>query len=210
MAKVEGAWRARRAKIPWKIRHEILASLGSDVRKLLVSVTHRHCRVDFLGPVRLGPGFRLHIPNRGTLIIGPGVDFRRNFYCEISGPGEVIIGGGTTFTADAMIQCSTSITIGERCAFGQSTFIVDGNHSFRDHTRDWQVQPNRHRQIVIGDGVMVHSKCTVVNSIGERGVIGANSVVTRPVPAYCVAAGVPARVIEYFGPPENKPPGLDL
>lgn len=204
------ARRARWTKAPWKIRHEILASVGSDIRKLLVRATHRHCRVEFQGPVRLGPGFRLHIPGRGSLVIGPGVDFRRNFYCEISGRGEVIIGAGSTFTADAMIQCSTSITIGKRCAFGQSTFIVDGNHEFRDHTRHWQEQPDRHRPITIGDGAMVNSKCTIINDIGERAVIGANSVVSRPVPAFCLAVGVPARVIEYFGPPERRPPDLDL
>lgn len=205
-----GAAGMRWRKLPWKLRHEVLAGLGSDARKLVVRLTHRHCRVEFQGPVRLGPGFALHIPDQGTLVVGPGVDFRRRFYCEISGRGEVIIGGGTTFTADAMIQCTTSIRIGERCAFGQSTFIVDGSHDFRDHTQHWSQVPDRHRPITIGDGALVNSKCTVVSDIGERAVIGANTVVTRPVPAYCLAAGVPARIVEYFGPPELRPADLSI
>jgi acetyltransferase-like isoleucine patch superfamily enzyme len=198
----------RWSKLPWKLRHEVLASLGSDARKVAIRLTHRHCRVEFQGPVRLGPGFELHIPNAGTLIVGPGVDFRRRFYCEISGHGEVIIGGGTTFTSETMIQCTTSVRIGARSAFGQSTFIVDGSHEFRDHTRHWAQQPDKHRPITIGPGVMVNSKCTILNDIGERAVIAANAVVTRPVPAYCLAGGVPAKVLEYFGPPEQRPPGL--
>lgn len=199
---------ARWGRLPWKLRNEVMSGWASDLRRLEVWLTHRHCRVEFQGPVRLGPGFRLHIPDRGTLVVGPGVDLRRRFYCEISGDGEVVIGGGTTFTADAMIQCSTSIHIGERCAFGQSTFIVDGSHEFRDHTRHWSQQADNHRPITIGDGALVNSKCTVVNDIGERAVVAANSVVSRPVPPYCLAGGAPARIIEYFGPPELRPADL--
>ena len=52
-------------------------------------------------------------------------------------------------------------------------------------------------------------KCTILADIGERALVAANSVVTRPVPAYCLAAGAPARTVEYFGPPELRPPGVD-
>ena len=200
----------RLRKLPWKLRHEVLSRAGSELRKAVIRVTHLHCRVEFQGPVHIGPGFRLNIPNRGTLIVGPGVDFRRGFYCEITGQGEVVIGAGTTFTGDIMIQCTTSITIGERAAFGQATFIVDGNHEFRDHTKHWISQPNRHRPITIGAGAAVNTKCTVLHDVGERAVIGANSVVVKPIPAYCIAVGAPARVIEYFGPPELRPAGLGV
>ena len=195
-------------RLPWKLRNEVLAGCASDLRRLEVWLTHRHCRVEFQGPVRLGPGFRLHIPDRGTLVVGPGVDLRRRFYCEISGDGEVVIGGGTTFTSDAMIQCATSIRIGARCAFAQGAFIVDGSHGFRDHERHWAQQPDSTRPITIGDGVLVNAKCTVLHDIGERAVVAANSVVSRPVPPYCLAGGAPARIIEYFGPPELRPEGV--
>ncbi len=200
----------RLRRLPWRLRHEVLARWASTARKIVVQATHQHCRVEFQGPVNIGPGFRLHIPRKGTLVVGHGVDFRRNFYCEISGGGEVVIGAGSTFTSDAMIQCSTSVRIGERSAFGQSLLIVDGNHDFRDHTRHWEEQPDRHRPITIGDGVMVLTKCTILNDVGDRAVIAANSVVNRPVPAYCVAGGVPARILEYFGPPDERPEGIEV
>jgi acetyltransferase-like isoleucine patch superfamily enzyme len=60
----------------------------------------------------------------------------------------------------------------------------------------------------IEDDAQIHSLCTIVNSIGRRAVIGANSVVTRPVPPYTLAVGAPARPIEYFGPPGERPPEL--
>jgi abequosyltransferase len=55
----------------------------------------------------------------------------------------------------------------------------------------------------------VLSNCTVVAPIGAGAVIGANSVVTRPVPDFCLAVGAPARVIEYFGPPDRRPASIE-
>jgi acetyltransferase-like isoleucine patch superfamily enzyme len=197
-------------KLPWLLRYRIGSKLGSDLRKLAIKLTHLHCTVEFRGPVRLGPGFTLDIPDGGTFIVNEGVDFRRNFRCEISGNGRVEIGAGTVFTADTLIQCTTSIDIGRRCGFGQATFIVDGNHKFRDHTRHWLDQGDEFRPITIGDSVAVNTKCTVINSIGERSVIGANSVVSKAIPPYCLAVGAPARIVEYFGPPEHRPADLAL
>jgi acetyltransferase-like isoleucine patch superfamily enzyme len=197
-------------KIPWHLRYRTAPKLASDLRRMSIRLTHRHCTVEFRGPVRLGPGFTLYIPDRGTFIVGNGVDFRRDFRCEISGDGRVEIGDGTVFTADALIQCTTSITIGRRCALGQATFIADGNHKFRDWTKHLLDQGYNFRPITIEDNAIVMSKGTVLNSIGRGAIIGANSVVTKPIPAYCVAVGAPAKVVEYFGPPEMRPAELPI
>jgi acetyltransferase-like isoleucine patch superfamily enzyme len=195
-------------EIPWRVRYRAGERIATEARKLVIRLTHRHCHVEFQGRVRLGPGFALDIPGQGSFIVGPGVDFRRGFVCEISGTGRVRIGAGTTFTSSCLIQCSTSIDIGEGCNFGQSTQIVDGNHRFRDPDVPMLEQGYDFRPIVIGAGVSVLSKCTIVNSIGERAYIGANSVVTREIPPFCLALGAPARVVEYFGRPELRPPDL--
>lgn len=46
--------------------------------------------------------------------------------------------------------------------------------------------------------------------IGDHAFTAVNSVVTRPIPAYCLAAGAPAKVVEYYGPPDKRPPDLDV
>jgi acetyltransferase-like isoleucine patch superfamily enzyme len=56
--------------------------------------------------------------------------------------------------------------------------------------------------------VTITTKCTIIANIGTRAVIGANSVVTRDIPPYCVAGGTPARVLDYFGPPGEEPAEL--
>ncbi|MCU1463845.1 MAG: Acetyltransferase (isoleucine patch superfamily)-like protein [Acidimicrobiales bacterium] len=197
-----------RRKIPWHLRYRTGQGVMTDLRKLMIRATHQHCHVEFQGPVRLGPGFQLDIPDSGTLIVAPGVDFRRGFVCEIQGNGRVVIGGGTIFSSNALIQCSTSIEIGQRCTFGQSVLIVDGYHRYTGLDSHWLDQGYDYVPITIGDGAGVSDKCTIQASIGERAMIASQSVVNRDIPAYCVAAGAPARVVRYFGPEELRPDGV--
>lgn len=192
----------------WKLRYRAAPATASELRRRALLASHRHCRLEIPRDVYLGPRFRLNIPDDGTLVIGRGSEFRDGFTCEISGSGRVVMGPGTVFTSSALIQCSTSIEMGARCAFGQACFIADGNHRFRDYTRHLLDQGYDYRPIVIEDGAIVLTKCTVLNSIGRGSVIGANSVVVKPIPAYCLAVGAPARVVEYFGPPELRPAEL--
>lgn len=193
-ARVAEDWR----RVPWLLRYATGARIATKFRKALILATHQHCVVRFEGPVHLGPGFTLRIPSAGTLIIGPFCEFRDGFVCEIADDGVVNIGAGTRFTASALIQITTSLTIGERCAFGQSVLIVDGAHRYLDPDVHWMEQGYDFAPITIGDGAFVSDKCTVRSDIGERAVIASHSVVNRPIPPYSVAAGVPARVVRTF------------
>lgn len=188
----------RLAKVPWYLRYQLGSRLASELRRLVIVATHRHCRVEFRGPVRIGPGFSLHIPNGGSFIVGAGVDFRRGFVCEISGDGRVVIGDGTIFTSNALVQCSTSIEIGRRCAFGQAILLTDGNHRYGDPTKNLLDQGYNFRPLHIGDNAIVTAKSTVMADVGEGALVGAGSVVTRPIPAHCLALGAPARVVRSF------------
>lgn len=171
---------------------------------MAIQATHLHCTVDIARPVRLGPGFSLYIPDNGTFVVGAGVDFRSGFRCDIEGDGRVEIGAGTVFTSNTLIQCSTLVSIGTRCAFGQSTLIVDGYHRYQDGDRHWMEQGYDLRPIHIGDGAGISDKCTIQADIGERAMVASGSVVNRPIPPYCLAVGAPARVVRYFGPPEKR------
>ena len=173
--------------------------IASELRKRWVIARNPGADIRFDGPVYLGPGFSLFCPEGGTFHVGPGVEFRRNFRAELHG-GRITIGAGSVFTYDVLVQCTSSIDIGERCMFGQSTIVVDGNHRFRDLTKPMLAQGYDLTPITIGDDATITSKCTIIADVGERAFIGANSVVTRPVPPFTVAAGVPAKIIETFGP----------
>lgn len=179
--------------------------LMSRLRKRWVLLRNPQADIALIEPVYLGPGFSLHMPDGGTFRAGPAVEFRRGFRAEIGPQGRVEIGAGSVFTYDVVVQCSTSIVIGERCMFGQATLVVDGNHRFRELDRPMLAQGYDFRPLRIADDATVTTKCTIIADLGERCFVGANAVVTRPIPAFCVAAGAPAEVIEYFGPPERAP-----
>lgn len=193
----------RRAGYLWGPR------LASWARRRWLLLRHPHVDIRFEGPVYLGPRFSLHAPHGGSFHVGPGVEFRRGFRAELAGPeARVVIGAGSYLTYDVIIACSSSVEIGERCGLAQSTFVADGHHRYRDLDSPFLAQGYELQPIRIEDDAQIHSKCTIVADVGRRAVIGANAVVTRPVPAYTLAAGVPARPIDYFGPPGGEPPEL--
>lgn len=194
-------------RLVWRISYGRGFFLMSELRKRWVIFRHPNADIRFDGPVYLGPGFSLHIPADGTFHVGAGVEFRRGFRAELDG-GRITIGAGSVFTYSVLMQCSTSIDIGERCMFGQSTIVVDGNHRFRDLDKPMLAQGYDFRPIRIEDDATITTKCTIIANVGTRAFVGANTVVTKDVPPYTVAVGVPARVIDYFGPPGGEPPDL--
>ena len=181
----------------------------SWLRRRWVCWRNPHVRIEFRGPVYLGPRFSLDAPRGGTFIVGPAVEFRRGFRAELGGPqAEIEIGAHVVFTYDVVIQCSSRIAIGDHCQFGQASLLVDGNHRFRDLDRPMLEQGYDLQPVQIADHAVVTTKCTILADIGERTYVGANSVVSRPLPSFCIAAGAPARPLEYFGPPGGEPPEL--
>lgn len=199
----------RRVKrIPRKLGYFWGPRLMSALRRRWLLFRHPHANIVFEGPVYLGPGFTVWIPDEGSLIVGAGVEFRRGVHIEISGDGVIRVGARTVFTHSALIQCSTEIEIGEDCGLGQALFMADGNHSFDDPSKPMHHQGYNFKPIKIGRGASIFSKVTILDNVGERALVAAHAVVTKPVPPYTLAVGAPAKPIRYFGPPGEEPPEL--
>jgi len=90
------------------------------------------------------------------------------------------------------IRCHDEITIGEGVAISENFTIWDSDaHQMINGSEPTQ-------PIVIGDKVWIGTNVTVLKGvkIGDGCVIAAGSLVTKDVPANCLAAGVPAKVIK--------------
>jgi tetrahydrodipicolinate N-succinyltransferase len=66
---------------------------------------------------------------------------------------------------------------------------------------------DRTRGPILGDNVSVKAGAKILGpiTIGNNVTVGANAVVTKDVPANCVVAGVPARIIRRNGARVNEP-----
>ena len=101
------------------------------------------------------------------------------------------------------ISCNNKIIIEEGVLTGPHVFISDHNHNYENPKLPIYAQgisnaPNS--KIIIGNGSWLGTNSVIVGNIhiGKHCVIGANSVVTKNIPDYCVAAGVPARIIKKY------------
>jgi acetyltransferase-like isoleucine patch superfamily enzyme len=94
------------------------------------------------------------------------------------------------------------IVIGDDVWTGHHVYITDQNHGYSDPDLPISRQVMPERPVSIGDGSWLGHGTVVLPgaTIGRHVVVGANSVVTGPLPDYSVAAGVPARVIKTIEP----------
>jgi acetyltransferase-like isoleucine patch superfamily enzyme len=134
----------------------------------------------------------------GRLEIGEGALLEPNVWITAPGAARVRIGAGTFLNIGVMVAAAELVEIGEHCMFANGCFVTDASHRFDDPNLPvtWQgftsKGPTR-----IGDNVWCGAHVVVTSgvTIGERCVIGANSVVTADIPAFSIAAGAPARVL---------------
>lgn len=95
-----------------------------------------------------------------------------------------------------MIDLASEVIFGDFSAIGNDTRFFC-HTDLADSPLVAELYPVTIGPIRIGRGVFVGPNSTVSNgvTIGECSLIGANSVVIRDIPPYCLAAGAPAKVI---------------
>lgn len=92
------------------------------------------------------------------------------------------------------------VVLGLGISFSPNVYITDCDHEYRDVDVPVIDQGivQRGQKVSIGEGSYIGINAVIVGNvrIGRHCVVGANSVVTKDVPDYCVAVGSPAKVIK--------------
>ncbi|PPS43127.1 DapH/DapD/GlmU-related protein [Chroococcidiopsis sp. TS-821] len=146
--------------------------IESSVR---INTAGENCSIYLHEQVNLDCGVDIKAHDRGLIEIGAKTYIGP--YTCIAGPGPV--------------------KIGKNCLVASHSGIYGNNHKFADPSCSIQEQGLICKGIVVEDDCWLGTGVKVLDgvTIGKGSVIGAGAVVTKDIPPYSVAVGVPAKVI---------------
>lgn len=162
-------------------------------------------------------GRNLQIPGKVSWLIGGGGKLKigDNLYFSSGDAvnpmtsnlqGAVYVEQGAELTIGNNVGMSStriwvhdSVAVGDNVKIGACVLITDTDaHPMDYKVRRTSNEGTKSAPIVIEDDVWVGAHCIILKgvTIGARSIIGAGSVVTKSIPADCVAVGNPCRVIK--------------
>jgi len=132
--------------------------------------------------------------------IGKKAFVGRSTSLNTRGEGQVHILESANIGPHVHIGTHDRLTIGRYCIIAAFCFIGGTFHRTERLDIPMALQGiDRRGGVAIGDDVWIGAGSVVLDGvkIGNGAIIGAGSVVTRDIPPYAVAVGVPARVVRY-------------
>lgn len=95
--------------------------------------------------------------------------------------------------------CLGDVTIEDDVLLGSHVSVANGTNQHGIDRLDIPVreQPGKWQRVTIGQDTWVGDRAVILADVGQHCVIGAGSVVSRPIPDYAIAVGAPARVVRY-------------
>lgn len=140
------------------------------------------------------------LKGKSNIVLDDGVTVRP--YTQIWSGGTVRIGKGSEIGERCRISIANSLDIGEKVLLSPNVYITDCDHEYRDINVPVIDQGivQRGQMVSIEEGSYIGINAVIVGNvkIGKHCVIGANSVVTKDVPDYCVAVGSPAKILKRY------------
>ncbi|MEA3291719.1 MAG: acyltransferase [Pseudomonadota bacterium] len=194
------------------LRKVLLPPLFSRVGKKVIFGHHIGLRAP--GRVSIGAGTVLddycQISARGEgddhIAIGARVLVGQNVRLRTRG-GSIEIADDVNIAPDCHIGTASRISIGKHCLFGGGCYIGGLQHGHLDTDTPITEQPLVDRGgVTIGDGAWLgaHVIANDGANIGAGAIVGAGSVITKDIPSWSIAVGVPAQVIRSRKPPATE------
>lgn len=176
------------------------------ITKKIISLTYSHFYGSF------GEGSKIQYPrtllrNRKHIFIGKNVFIRKYARIEpvTNYDGEkfrpvIKICDNVNIEQNVHITCAESVIIGNNVSILPDVLVTDINHPYSDVNLPPKFQQLEHSPVSIGDDSIIGMGARILPGvkIGKHCCIGANAVVTKDVPDYSVAVGIPAKVIKTY------------
>lgn len=114
---------------------------------------------------------------------------------------KITIGNYCCLRDGIHITSVVGVTIGNNVLTGTNVYISDNSHG-KTTLDDMRIRPELRQlttkgAVIIEDNVWIGNNVCILTgvTIGKGSIIGANAVVTKDVPPFSIAAGIPARII---------------
>ncbi len=164
--------------------------------------------VTIVNPEFISVGNNVEIKNDVTLIargeggitLADGVRIQERVYLDTErvNTGYINIGKNVYIGTGTTLFGHMGLEIGDDCLLAQNIQLTPYSHIFDDPNSIIYSQGGHCKKVTIGRDVYIGMRAAIMYSgdIGEGSVIGAGSVVVKPIPPYSVAVGCPAKVIK--------------
>ena len=135
-------------------------------------------------------------PEADSISIGNDSHISRGVTVRIQ-KGVVRVGNKVNVGAGSFIYGYGDIEIGNYCLLANQVELITGDHRNDNLDKPMRFQGRAANRITLKEDVWVGVRAVILGgvTIGRGAIIGAGAVVTRDIPEYAVAVGVPARVV---------------
>ncbi|MDV7140201.1 acyltransferase [Maribacter sp. TH_r10] len=180
-----------------KDRDNIISLVGVNMTKNHIKVTGRGNLIESKNNLIENSKLVINGENN-KLILHPNVKLR-NADVVIRGSDNVVeIGKGTTFGGVRIVNVGQGnvVDIGENCLFSDHIEVwASDTHSIFNEEN---VKINTEKPIHIGDNVWVGSRVIVLKGvkIGDGGIVGMGTLVSKDIPPKSIVVGNPNRVVK--------------
>ena len=134
-----------------------------------------------------------------NITIGENVYIGHNTTLKGYYKNELIIGRDTWIGQNCFFHSAGGLFIGSSVGIGPCVKIITSFHVDENTSIPLIENPLQFKPVSIGVGADIGIGSIIMpgNKIGVGAIVGAGSVVTKDVPDYAVAAGIPAKIIRY-------------
>jgi maltose O-acetyltransferase len=119
--------------------------------------------------------------------------------CRFYSPKGISLGHDVSINHHVNLSGPGGLDIGNFVMIGSNCNILTSNHNFDRYDLAMIYQGTKLDKVVIEDDVWLGTNVVVLPGvrIGRGAIIGAGAVVTKDIPEYAIAGGVPAKVLKF-------------